>query len=110
HPMTDDGEPNNKTLRGLVEGWAAKVEATSYYFYCFYLAEVSAPNPMITKWSVDIPYVYKHGKCKYWQPETLANFESCMHALDLGLRMAWDPSQDPKAVIDELHDKFYGRA
>ena len=24
HPMTDDGEPNNKTLRMLVEGWGKK--------------------------------------------------------------------------------------
>lgn len=110
HPMTDDGEPNNKTLRSLVEGWATKVEATSYYFYGFYLAEVSAPNPMITKWSVDIPFIYKHGKCGYWQPETLSNFESCMHALNLGFRMAWDTSRDPKEIIGELHEKFYGRA
>lgn len=109
-PMTDDGEPNNKTLRGLVEGWAQKVEATSYYFYAFYLAEVSAPNPMITKWSVDIPYIYAKGKCKYWQPETMSNFETSMHALYLGLRLGWDQAADPKAVIDELHAKFYGKA
>jgi len=109
-PMTDDGEPNNKILRDLIKGWAAKVDATSFYFYAFYLAEVSAPNPMIGKWSVDIPFIYKHGKCKYWQPETLANFESCMHAHYLGLRMAWDTTQDPKNIIDELHAKFYGRA
>lgn len=109
-PMTDDGEPNNKALRALIEGWASKCEATSFYFYGFYLAEVSAPNPMITKWGTDIPFIYTKGKCKYWQPETLSNFETCMHAHYLGQRLAWDPAQDPNAIIDELHTKFYGHA
>ena len=109
-PITDDGEPNNKTYRSLVEGWGSMVEATSYYFYGYYLAEVSTPNPMIKKWSTDIPYVYSHGKCRYWQPETMTNFETSMHALYLGLRMAWDTTQDPKAIIDDLHTRFYGHA
>ena len=33
HPMTDDGEPNNRDLRELVEGWAKAAPAISYYFY-----------------------------------------------------------------------------
>jgi hypothetical protein len=110
HPMNDDGEPNNKALRGIVEGWARAVPATSYYFYGFYLAEVSSPNPMITKWGSDIPYIYRTGKCKYWQPETMSNFETSTHALYLGARLAWDPEQKPAAIIQELHEKFYGGA
>ena len=109
-PMTDTGEPNNETLRYLVDGWGKAAAETSYYFYGFYLAEVSSPNPMITKWGIDIPYIYKHGNCRYWQPETMANFETSMHALYMGVRMAWDTTQDPKAIIDELHQKFYGAA
>jgi hypothetical protein len=26
------------------------------------------------------------------------------------MRLAWDPAQDPKAIVDELHAKFYGSA
>lgn len=110
HPITDDAEPNNKAYRHLIHGWAQKVEAVSFYFYAFNLAEVATPNPMITRWSIDIPYVYKQGKCRYWQPETMANFETCMHALYLGLRMAWDPTQEPRTIIDDLHARFYGQA
>jgi hypothetical protein len=110
HPMSDDGEPNNKSLRALVEGWGKAVPATSWYFYCYNLAEASSPNPMITKWGQDIPFIYKEGKCKYWQPETLTNFETSMHAHCLGLRLAWDPDQVPRAIVDELHEKFYGHA
>ena len=109
-PMSDDGEPNNKALRHIVEGWAKAAPATSYYFYGWFLAEPSAPNPLITKWGSDIPYIYRKGNCRYWQPETQPNFESCMHALYLGVRMAWDPEQKPGAIVDELHQKFYGSA
>jgi hypothetical protein len=110
HPITDDGEPNNKAFRALVRGWARAAPATSYYFYAWFLAELSGPNPMITKWGTDVPFVYREGNCRYWQPETMPNFESCLHAHTLGIRLAWDPSQDPRAVVRELHEKFYGSA
>ena len=110
HPMTDDGEPNNKALRYLVEGWGKAADRMSYYFYGWFLAEPSAPNPFITKWSVNIPIVYEKGNCKFWQPQTFTNFESTLHALYMGIRMAWDPKQDPEAIVEELHEKFYGHA
>jgi len=109
HPITD-GEPNNPTFRALVQGWGKAAPATSYYFYGWFLAEASAPNPMITKWGIDIPYVYKEGNCRYWQPETIPNFETSLHAHTLGNRLAWDPAQDPKSIVGELHEKFYGAA
>ncbi len=110
HPMNDLNEPNNVSLRQLVEGWGKVVPATSYYFYGFNLAEVASPNPMLTKWGHDIPFIYARGACRYWQPETLANFETSFHAHWLGLRLAWNPAQTPAAVIEELHQRFYGRA
>ena len=45
HPMTDDGEPNNRALRDLVVGWARAAPATSYYFYGWSLAEAAPPTP-----------------------------------------------------------------
>lgn len=110
HAMTDDGEPNNRALRALVEGWAKAAPATSYYFYGWALAEGCAPNPMIAKWSIDIPLVFTKGNCRYWQPETIPNFETSIHAHMLGIRLAWDPTQDPAVIIGELHEKFYGHA
>jgi hypothetical protein len=110
HPMNDDGEPNNKALRAIVEGWSKAAPEVSYYFYGYYLAEVSCPNPMITRWGHDVPYIYQKGHCKYWQPETITNFETSLHAHYLGLRLAWDPSLDPRKIVRELHEKFYGSA
>ncbi|MCC7421938.1 MAG: DUF4838 domain-containing protein [Planctomycetaceae bacterium] len=109
HPMTDDGEPNNKVFRELLEKWGKVTPAVSYYYYCFFLAEPGAPNPFIKKWSVDVPAAFQYN-CRYWQPETLANFEVVMHALYLGTRLSWDPTQKPADIFDELHRLFYGNA
>ena len=110
-PITDDRVPGVKEYRLMVEGWgkAQPAGTTSIYFYAYNLAEVAAPFPMITKWGVDIPVVMKYG-CKYWQPETMPNFETCMHGLYLGLRMAWNPEAKPVDIIQELNEKFYGHA
>lgn len=108
HPMTAD-EPNNESLRYLVKGWGQKAKDISYYFYGFNLANPAAPHPFITKWGVDLPMIYENG-CTFWQPETLTNFETAMHAHWLGLRMAWNPEQKPEEIIDELHTAFYGDA
>jgi hypothetical protein len=109
-PMNDDGEPNNKALRHIVEGWAKVSPRTSYYFYAWFLAELSGPNPMMAKWGHDVPYIYEKGNCRFWQPETITNFESCLHAQHLGLRLAWDPKEKPADVFAELHEKLYGSA
>jgi hypothetical protein len=109
HPITDESAPNNAEYRKLLEGWARVAPRISYYPYAYYLAEISAPYPLIRKWSVDLPLYYKNN-CAFWQPETTANFETTMHGLYLGMRLAWDPSQDPKAIIRELNERFYGNA
>lgn len=109
HPMTDDRVPGNTQLRYLVEGWGKKARMTSIYMYGWFLAEPSAPNPMLTKWGTDVPYVLQHN-AKLWQPETQPNFETSMHALYLGCRLAWNPALKPQDIFDEMHAKFYGRA
>ncbi|MBI2195285.1 MAG: DUF4838 domain-containing protein [Planctomycetes bacterium] len=109
HPITDDGEPNNRAFRALIEGWGKAARMIGCYFYGYNLAEMAAPNPMITKWSVDVPYILRHG-CQFFQPETSTNFESSMHALYLGPRLAWEPQRNPQEIIDDLHARFYGHA
>ena len=71
-------------LRALVEGWGKKARMTSMYFYGWFLAEPTAPNPMTTKWVTDAPIVLANN-CRFWQPETIPNFETSMHGLYLGV-------------------------
>jgi hypothetical protein len=108
HPMTAP-EPNNESLRYLVEGWGKATKRASYYLYGFNLAEPAAPQPFMTKWGTDLPIIYRNG-CAFWQPETITNFETAMHMHWLGLRMAWNPDQKPGEIFDELHQFFYGAA
>jgi hypothetical protein len=109
HPMNDDNVPGNKILRNAVEGWGKKAKMTSYYFYGWFLAEPVAPNPMLAKWGHDVPYVLDKGNCKFWQPETQPNFETSMHCLYMGCRLAWNPKLKPEEVYQEINEKFYGQ-
>ncbi len=109
HPMTDDRVPGNKDLRYLIEGWGKKAKMTSMYYYAWFLAEPSAPNPMLTKWGVDVPIALANN-CKFWQPETLPNFETSMQALYMGGRLAFDPALKPEDVYADINAKFYGHA
>lgn len=109
HPMTDDAVPGNPDLRNLVTGWGKVAPRTSMYYYGWFLAEPAAPNPMIAKWSVDVPMALAN-HCQFWQPETMPNFETSMHGLYLGIRLAWNPKLDPAQVINELNTRFYGHA
>jgi hypothetical protein len=109
HPMTDDRVPGNIALRHAIEGWGKAARMISIYFFGHFLAEQSAPNPMITKWSVDVPFVLKNN-CQFFQPETDSVFETTMHALYLGPRLAWNPSLKPEDIIADLNTRFYGNA
>lgn len=109
HPITDDGEPNNATLRRAIETWGKLASATGIYYYGWFLGEQTAPNPMITKWGIDVPFALKNN-CLFFQPETTANFETSMHALWMGPRLAWNPNLKPADLVKEINTRFYGNA
>ncbi len=110
HPMSDDRVPGNKELRYAIEGWAKIRPEMAYWFYAWFLAEPVAPNPMLTKWGHDVPYILGKGNCQFWQPETQANFETSMHALYMGGRLAFNSKLKPVDVFRETNEKFYGNA
>ena len=109
HPVTDDRDPNNRALREAIIGWGKAAKMTGLYWFAWNLAEMTAPHPMITKWSVDIPFMLRNG-CRFFQPETTANFETTLHALYLGPKLAWNPSLKPEDIVKDLNGKFYGEA
>ena len=109
HPVTDDGDPGAADLRRSIEGWGKAARMTGVYFFAMHLAEQSAPYPMIREWSVNVPYVLKNN-CQFFQPETTANFETTMHGLWLGMRLAWNPNQQPADIVNEINTRFYGNA
>ena len=110
HPMNMDEVPDNTALRYIISGWGDASQAMSYYFYAYYLADPVSSAPFLRKWAVDIPYIYKHGSCRYWQPETMGNNEFFFMAQWMAQRMAWNPEQDPWALYREANDAMYGPA
>lgn len=109
HPMTDKTCPSRSQLLPFVEGWGKASRHFGLYEYAYNLAEVMAPNPMITKWSTELPIFYKN-HMDIWIPETMSNFDTSLPGLYLGIRMSWNPDRQPKAIMDELYPKFYGAA
>ena len=109
HSMTSDC-PSRKELRKVVDGWAKAARMFGLYEYEYNLAEVSAPNPHITKQIEELSVYYSYPNFRFWQPETMANFESALPGLYLGIRMSWYNRADPNAILDEMYRNFYGPA
>lgn len=109
HPTSMPEVPGNDQLMYIIQGWGKQAQAMSYYYYGWFLAEPSAPNPYLTKWANDVPLAMANS-CKFWQPETTPNFETTMHALYMSLRLAWDPSEKPEDIYAEINRNFYGHA
>jgi hypothetical protein len=93
----------------MVQGWSKVSARTAFRGYGFNLAELSAPNPFITKWSTDIP-VLMGNNCVFWMPETKGGFESMLPGYYLATRITFDTALNPEAVLQELMERFYGAA
>lgn len=109
HPMTWPGHPNGSALREMLEGWAKAAPHLAYYAYGMNLAEITAPNPFITKWGTDIPIILKNN-VRFWAPETMGGWESMMPGFYLSMRMTFDPSEKPEAILEDLWPRLYGPA
>ena len=108
HAMTDGCE-SRRRMRTIVEGWGRATSTISYYQYMFNLSEYSAPYPMIHQMSEELPIIYaNHVRC--WQPEGMSNLDQILPAHYLSNRMAWNPRDEPKRILDEFFTLFYGAA
>jgi hypothetical protein len=109
HPMTWPDHPNRTWLIDMVKGWGRAAPRVAFRGYGFNLAELSAPNPFITKWGTDIPILMSNN-CAYWIPETKGGFESMLPGYYLGVRLPFDPREKPDAILQDLWTRFYGPA
>ncbi len=109
HPMNWPDHPNETWLLDMVQGWGEKADRIAYYAYGMNLAELSAPNPFITKWGTDIPIILENN-CLFWAPETMGGWESMMPGFYLSIRMTFYPQETPAAILADLWTRFYGPA
>ncbi len=109
HPMTWPEHPNKTWLLDILQGWGKAAPRIAYYAYGMNLAEITAPNPFITKWSTDIPIILKNN-CTFWTPETMGGWESMMPGFYLSMRLTFDPKEKPEEILKEMWTKLYGAA
>lgn len=109
HAITDTTCESQSEFRNAIDGWGKRSHQLAFRGYLYNLSEPSAPNPMMRKLAADVPYLISHG-VKFWQPETLPNFDTSLPGIWLSNRLAWDVTQSPEAVLSELFVRFYGHA
>jgi len=108
HSMLDNCQ-SRQIIRPIVEGWGKKASMMAYYNYMFQLAEVAVPYPMMKQMSDELPIIYANN-LKFWQPETMPNFESVLPGFYLSIRKSWYPNVKPAEVFNEFFTRFYGGA
>ncbi len=109
HTLDDPTCESRRRVRDILEGWGKAARHIAMYEYYYHLAETAAPFPMIKRNVVELPVQYAN-HVTMWTPETMANFETALPGMHLGLRMAWDPTADPLAILTDFHAGFYGAA
>jgi hypothetical protein len=109
HPMTWTNHPNEYWLRDMVQGWGKKAARLNAYWYGMNLAEISAPNPFITKWGTDIPLLLEN-HMTVWAPETMGGWESMLPGYVLASRMTFYGNEKADDILQDLWTRFYGPA
>ncbi|MCL4201251.1 MAG: DUF4838 domain-containing protein [Pirellulaceae bacterium] len=107
HRIGDPACPSRWQLQDLIDGWAASTERIAYRTYNYNLAECCVPFSMLSVWKHDIPYLAERG-CVGFNLETLANWQIYGPHIYQSIRLAYDPSVDSDAMMDEYYEKFYG--
>ena len=107
HTMTDADCFSCRPLQSMVEGWGKVSKRLYFRGYAFNLAEVTAPYPMMKRWSENIPLLYV-GNVTIWAPETLPTYGNSLPGMFLGVRMSWYTKAEPAELLDDLFRGFYG--
>ncbi|MHB9106904.1 MAG: DUF4838 domain-containing protein [Armatimonadota bacterium] len=109
HTLDDPNCASRRQVRFLLDGWGKATTNMAMYEYYFHLAEVAVPFPMIKRNVVELPVQYKN-HVTMWTPETMANFETALPGMYLGIRMAWNTQANPQDILTEFYTRFYGSA
>lgn len=112
HSMQNPNCPTKRSLYEIMQGWAKVTKNIHLYQYAFNLAEVTAPTPMISKWSEDLTMFYDtfNGGDIRWSPEAACSFEAVMPGVNLGVRLAFDSSVPPDEILTDFFNTCYGAA
>ena len=107
HRIAHPDCPSRAQLDDLVDDWAAAASKIAYRTYNYNLAECCVPFSLLSVWQHDIPYLKNKG-CVGINLETLTNWQIYGPHIYLSIRLAYDPSADADAIMDDYYRSFYG--
>ncbi len=109
HAIGSDICPSRKRLLEIIRGWDRYVSRKGYRGYEYNLAECLVPFSKVSIYAHDIPLLKKLG-FEALNLETINSW--CIYAphIYLSARLAWDPRQDPAAIMDDFYTKLFGPA
>lgn len=107
HRIGSPSSPSRIQLAQVIDGWAAVTEQIAYRTYNFNLAECVVPFSKLSVWKHDIPYLKEKG-CIGINLESLVNWEIYGPHLFQSIRLAYDPTANSEAMMDDYFMKFYG--
>ncbi len=107
HEIGHPGCASREQAVKMIEGWAAIASRIGYYNYMYNLADATLPFFKFTACEKEFPWLHARG-LTHMTLEVLSNWHIYGPQMHLGLRLAYDPKADAKAIMEDYWQKFYG--
>jgi len=99
--------PERAYMKQIIEGWQALGCSVFYRGYFFNLADQGLPFTMIRQIGTEVPYFKRAGiiACRV---ECMPMWGHHAPSLYLAAKLFWNADADPKAIMADYFEKFYG--
>jgi hypothetical protein len=91
----------------MIDGWGKIASRLGYYNYMYNLADATLPFFKFTPCEKEFPLLKEKGLCMM-TIEVLSNWQIYGPQIYLSLRLAYDPSGNAEAIMEDYWQKFYG--
>lgn len=107
HEIGHEGCASRMQQLQMTDGWAQVASRLGYYNYMYNLADATLPMFKFTACKQEFPYLHSKG-LSFMTLEMLSNWHIYGPQMYLSLRMAYDPSLDADALMEDYWQRFYG--
>ena len=109
HQIGSPYSPSRYQLASMIDGWRRVSHKIAYRTYNYNLAECFVPFSKLSIWAHDVPYLVSHG-CIGFNLETLPSWHIYGPHIYQSIRLAYDPSLDSHALMNDYFQHMYGPA
>jgi hypothetical protein len=107
HGVGHENCPSRIQQLSMTEGWAAVASKIGYYNYMYNLADATLPFFKFSACKKEFPYLMSKG-LSYMTIEVLSDWHIYGPQTYLSLKLAYDPTASPEAIMEDYWLKFYG--